>query len=253
MTFKNALILLLILALGGSLVLNYFFYKKAFIPFNQIKLDPAQISYYPQDSEIEKQGTQPTVMYYGDSRTLSWPVLNTTDYRFVNRAIGNQTSTQILQRFDAHVTSHEPEVILVQMCVNDLKMIPLFPTQRDDIIKSCKENIRGVITNARSINAKIALSTVFPLGNISILRQALGTTETSIVDGIDEINSFINTLAADDVKIFDSYSLLKGNGRKINPIYSQDWLHLNSLGYAHLNNHLAEFLKQMIETGNGEN
>ncbi|MGB1311756.1 MAG: SGNH/GDSL hydrolase family protein [Leucothrix sp.] len=245
--FKNALLILLALTLGTSLVLNYFFYQKAFIPLQLAKLDPVGIGYYPELKTQEKSENKPSIMFYGDSRALSWAPFKTTDYQFINRAIGNQTSTQILQRFDKHVAIHQPDLILVQMCVNDLKMIPTFPNKRDSIIQNCKDNIQALIQKARRLESTVVLSTVFPLGDISIFRKALGITEAPIIDGIAQINAFINAQVAEDVVIFDSYTLLAGSSAKINPAYSRDWLHLNEQGYALLNKHLQGFLAKTIK------
>jgi len=246
MWIRNFFLLLLALALVASLVLNYFFYQKAFIPLHATKLDPVGLDYYSAEQNQSRLTEKPKLMYFGDSRALSWPAYKTTDYEFVNRAIGNQTSTQILQRFETHVAPHKPEVILVQMCVNDLKMIPLFPKRKDRIIEDCKKNIQGVITKARKLEADVVLTTVFPLGDISIFRKALGASEAPIIDGIGQVNQYINSLAADDVLIFDSYALLVGENRKINPDYSRDWLHLNSQGYKQLNSALKDFIDQTL-------
>jgi len=97
--------------------------------------DPVGLDHYASAKPTDKPvlaRDQPTVMFFGDSRALSWPIVETTDYHFINRAIGNQTSTQIVQRFDKHVAPHQPQLLLVQMCVNDLKMIPPFPDYRRD-------------------------------------------------------------------------------------------------------------------------
>ena len=245
MSFKNVIFVLLAIGLGTSVVLNYFLYHKAFVPLQLSKLDPAGVGYYSSEP-IEKSADKPTIMFYGDSRALSWPFYKTDDYQFINRAIGNQTSVQILQRFDQHVTPHQPQLLLVQMCVNDLKMIPLFPKKRDSIVQNCKDNIQLLINKARQINSKVALTTVFPLGDISIVRKAFGTTEPPIINGIQQINTFIQAQAAADVVIFDSYDLLVGENRKINPAYSRDWLHLNAKGYEYLNTNLEGFIERTM-------
>ena len=220
MTFKNSFLVALALALAGSLVLNYFFYKRAFIPLQSAKLDPIGLDYYSSASTSNKPEGVPEVMFYGDSRALSWGPYKSTELHFTNRAIGNQTSTQIVQRFQAHAAVHKPQVFLVQMCVNDLKMIPLFPNKGERIIQDCKDNIQLLIDKAKQIDSKVVLTTVFPLGDISVFRNVLGITEAPIIDSIVQVNDFIKTLASEDTLIFDSYKLLVGEDHKINPDYS---------------------------------
>ena len=115
MTFKNIFLVALALALAGSLVLNYFFYKRAFIPLQSAKLDPIGLDYYSSERTSNKPEGVPEIMFYGDSRALSWPPYKTAEVHFTNRAIGNQTSTQIVQRFQAHAVIHKPR--LQQSCI----------------------------------------------------------------------------------------------------------------------------------------
>src|SRR6056300_104340 len=105
------ILLLTVPLLLVSLALNYYFYKKSFIPSHAIRLDPVGLNFYPNNSRGPLQAKdKPLLMYYGDSRALSWPVVESEEYEFINRAVGNQTSIQINERFDAHVTPHEPAV-----------------------------------------------------------------------------------------------------------------------------------------------
>ncbi len=53
---------------------------------------------------------------------------------FVNRGIGNQTTAQVLGHFHAHVAPLHPQTIILQVGINDLKTIPLFPEQAETII-----------------------------------------------------------------------------------------------------------------------
>lgn len=234
--------------LGASLLvsvtLNYILYKKAFIPLHATKLDPMGLDVYPSVTKSElNQSNKPKVMFYGDSRALSWANPELDQYDFINRAIGGQTSIQIAARFQAHVVVHQPDFMIMQLCVNDLKMIPLFPEQKDDIIENCKKNLQQIIQQAHEIKATVILSTVFPLGDISIDRKLFGMREQPIIEAIDAVNVFIKSLASDNTLIFDAYGLLKrADGRKIDARYSQDWLHLNMSGYAMLNKEIAALL-----------
>ncbi|MCK5725254.1 MAG: SGNH/GDSL hydrolase family protein [Thiotrichaceae bacterium] len=233
------IIIILVILLSISMALNYIFYKKSFIPLHALRLDPMELEYYPSTTVEVKENT---VVFYGDSRSLSWPFAENDQFHFINRSIGSQTSIQIVKRFITHVAPYKPSIILVQMCINDLKMIPLFPEQKARIITDCKNNIMTLLEQANDINAKVILTTVFPLADISLDRKALGMREQVIIEAIDEVNLFIKTLQAENRIIFDSYQLLVGKDRKIDSRYSHDWLHLNNLGYQHLNKHLEKLL-----------
>ena len=240
---KILLFLLVIVFFALSITLNYLFYKKAFIPLQALRLDPLELNYYTSLPRNEKKKT---IMYYGDSRALSWPFIKNNKFSFINRSIGNQTSTQIVARFEDHVIFYKPEIILIQMCVNDLKMIPLFPEKKDQIIKGCRENIKHIIKKAHEIKSKVIITTIFPLGDVSIARKVLGIKEKPIIEAIDIINNYIKSLKEENVFIFDSFGLLVGNKRKIDPRFSHDWLHLNKSGYLYLNQNLNKFIDEKL-------
>ncbi len=237
----SSLIVLLLVLLATSVVFNYLLYKKAFLPLYTTKQDPLELRYYPEAAQSPTNG-KPVFLLYGDSRSLSWPAPDLDQYQVINRGIGNQSSTQAAMRFSHHAAPLKPDTILIQVCVNDLKTIPLFPKDRELIINDCKNNISRMVNEASVMETKVLLSTVFPLGDISLEHRLLGFDEPMIIAAIDEVNEYIMGLERQNVRIFDSYALLKGEGRKIKPDYSRDWLHLNEQGYQYLNQALKEFL-----------
>ena len=227
-----------------SLALNYVFYKKAFIPLHELRLNPLELNVYPSQTEAKSTDHTPTFMYYGDSRALSWPFVKDSRYEFMNRAIGNQTSVQINARFEQHVAPHKPQIILFQMCVNDLKMIPLFPEKRQEIIDNCLSNTQSMVQKSHDMGAKVVLSTVFPLADVSLDRQLLGIKEQPIIEAINQVNQRLKSLQSENTLIFDSYHLLVGDDGKVDASYSHDWLHLSPAGYKHLNQHLSTFISK---------
>jgi lysophospholipase L1-like esterase len=244
---KTLFVLLITTFLTLSIALNYLFYKKAFIPLHALRLNPLELNYYSSlSSNIESDNKKNTIMYYGDSRALSWPFIKNNKFNYINRSIGNQTSIQINDRFKNHVVSHKPQVILVQMCVNDLKMIPLFPEKKEQIIQGCISNIESILQKAHNINSKVILTTVFPLGDISLARKMLGIKEQPIIGAIDIINKHIKSLKAENTLVFDSFGFLVGNERKVDSRYSHDWLHINETGYQHLNQNLKKFVNKEL-------
>lgn len=239
------LVVLLLLSLG----LNYNLYQRSFLPFQKSKLDPLDLLAYADTSaELLADKKRKRVMFYGDSRAFAWPnVEGVSHARFINRGIGGQTSAQVLKRFPFHVAPYRPDIIVLQVCVNDLKLIPLFPKQREHIIRHCQQNLQQLVAEVTALKSTLILTTVYPIGDIDIIRRAFGFREPPIIAAVDEVNAFIKTLATDKVIIFDSYSLLKGKGRKIAAEYSRDWLHLNPQGYRHLNKSLRKVLQGLLE------
>jgi lysophospholipase L1-like esterase len=232
-----------------SVALNYLFYDKIFLGLHKDKLDPFGVQNYPvviSDNERDMiNNNKKTLMFYGDSRAFAWPNLQgdmTNNLNFVNRGVGGQTSIQILQRFPYHVVPYKPDVLVLQLGINDLKLVSLFPQQEKEIIEQCKHNIQQLIKEARALHATVIISTIYPIGSTGQLRRFFGFNETPIIAAVNEVNTFIRTLATENILIFDSYTLLKGEDDKIDKRFSHDWLHLNEQGYQHLNKHLVDIL-----------
>ncbi len=238
----------LLLFLSVSVALGYLLFNRGrgyYLQLNAVRLDPLGLSYYDISPE-QRDSVNPdltTVLFFGDSRAANWPAPNTSQFEFVNRGIGAQTSKQTLLRFDHHVKPLQPQVIVVQVGINDMKTIPLFPEQGESIIADCKENIRQIALASNELGATVILSTIFPLGQVPIERRPFWSDD--VAPAIEQVNDYIRSLEGERVLVFDAYAILVGDGGMINPEYSRDLLHLNSTGYEKLN---AEF-KHLLTTG----
>ncbi|MEG4959041.1 MULTISPECIES: GDSL-type esterase/lipase family protein [unclassified Microcoleus] len=229
------------LALLGSAGLNVFLYQqwqKYYLLLNATGLDPLGQGSYPSSAE---QTQQPVIVFYGDSRAETWPapdqIKNAT---IINRGIGGQTTAQVLGRFQQHVASLKPKMIVIQVGVNDLKAIPLFPEQKEAIIRNCQTNIGQIVKNSLDTGAKVVVTTIFPLGKLPIQRMPFWSDDVAIA--INDVNDYIKTLAADRVTVFDSSQVLANSQGIVEPKYSRDFLHINSEGYVALNKAIAGIL-----------
>lgn len=218
----------------------FWFAKEQYKNANAIRLDPLQLSYFEQ-VPLPMQSGKHRVVFYGDSRALSWPAPDIENIQFINRGIGNQTSEQIRLRYDSHILPLQADILIVQLCVNDLKTIPLFPQNRVRIVEQCQHNLQEIISKAEVAGAKVILTTVFPVGKVSPERYLVWSDEVRLA--IREINHFIKKLANDNVIVWDTYALLEGKKNRIRTEYSRDLLHLNQQGYEVLNQHLKELIK----------
>jgi hypothetical protein len=128
---------LLVAGLLISITLNLFLYtqgREYYLQLNETRLDPLGLSYYPSvsDPKALTASRQTVVVFVGDSRAASWPPpANLEGFEFINRGIGAQTSAQTLHRFKAQVKPLQPHIVILQVGINDLKTIPLFPERKE--------------------------------------------------------------------------------------------------------------------------
>jgi lysophospholipase L1-like esterase len=226
--------------LGCSIFINFLLYNrvnKYYSELNQTRLDPLGLSYYPVNLAKVANPDRSRVVFFGDSRAASWIPPQIDRYEFINRGISSQTSVQTIERFSAHVRSLKPSIIIVQVGVNDLKTIALFPEHKQEIITNCQANIKRIIQESRKLGTVVIVTTIFPAGEVPLERKPFWSDEIGLA--IKEVNTSIATLADDKTIVFDTYSLLANRQGLMLPQYRLDELHLNQQGYKILNQELA--------------
>lgn len=229
-----------------SILLNIVLYKGMMNYYELLyaaELDPLGLDHF-QNQPIQQLGNDPIVVFFGDSRAAQWTNPHLDDFTFINRGIGNQTSAQVAGRFEAHIKPLRPNIVIIQVGINDLKTIPLFPERKQEIISDYESNIRTIIQDSQGINATVILTTIFPAGrNVPFTRRLVWSDD--IYKAIKEVNEFILGLADERVIVFDAANLLADPDGKIQPGYSSDLLHLNTEGYDVLNQELVKILTRI--------
>ena len=235
----------LLILLSGSLLANgilFRFGRSYYLQLNALRLDPIGLSIPFADGRALDNTQTKTVVMLGDSRIESWPNPEVEGINIINRGIGGQTSAQVLARYPYQVAPLQPDLLLVQVGVNDLKTIPLFPHERDKIVAELKQNITTLVTAAQEQEAPIILTTIFPLGEVPVERRPFWSDEVAIA--IEEVNLYIKSLESDQVIVFDTYTLLADDDGQTKDAFSPDLLHLNEQGYLFLNDHFARMIDQ---------
>lgn len=224
-------------------VLLFIAARHYYLLLNQTTLDPLGLEYFTGNSQAANVTNDATkkVVFFGDSRAENWTFpTEIKGFSFINSGISGQTSTQVVGRFEKQVLPLRPQVIIVQVAINDLKTIPLFPDRKTTIIANCKANIQEIVKRSRSLGATVILTTIIPAGEIPLVRKPFWSSE--IDRAVVEVNSYISSLQAPNVIILDSYSLLN---QKPKNNYYRDSLHLNDRGYEILNKELTKVLTKL--------
>ncbi len=247
-TFGRPLFVLLALALAASLVLNLSLARRVrsyYAQWQYALLHPLGLTAYPTGNAAASEGNQteePLLVLFGDSRAAQWPAAapdaGLADWRVVNRGLGGQTSEAVRARLAAHVLPLQPEVIVLQAGVNDLRMIPLFPEQERAIIERCRDNLVATVRAARASGATVVVATIIPLGPTPLRARRW----QPVRNAINEVNGSLLALAGDGIVVIETGPLL-GDGTTVASTYAQDWLHLNERGYSVLNHEVGKIVK----------
>jgi len=240
---SHVVITLLSIALLISIVLNFILFKRGeqyYLQLNATRLDPLGLSFYPTGTD-QYSTAQKKVVFFGDSRASNWTFpVGLDQFQFINRGIGAQTAAQVLERFDDHIAPLQPQVIIVQVGINDLKTIPIFPDQKASIIANCQANIEEIVSQSLDLGATVILTTIFPLGEVPLERKLFWSAD--VAAAIKEVNASMYSLEGENVIVFDTVPILANEKGVVQPEYSRDLLHLTEAGYDALNEELVRIL-----------
>ena len=247
---RNIILPVTLILLIFSVSLNYYLYDKLKLYISVLystELDPLGLSYF-QDEHLEHTNEKPLVVFFGDSRAQFWTSPLISEFVFVNRGLGNQTSAQIANRFDEHVKLLKPDIVILQLCINDIKTIPLFPNKKQEIVTNCIENIQRIVQDSLNTNATVIVTTVIPPTEEIPLSRRLIAWSDDVYSAVDEVNTYILSMSGEHLIVFDTAKLISNEKRMMKPEYSSDHLHLNSVGHEILNRELEEILKEIKQT-----
>ena len=227
-----------------SLAVNWFAYQRArqyYVQLNGLRLDPLGLNYFAGDT-IKIDETKITAVFLGDSRAEYWPVPgNLPQFQFINRGISSQTSAQVQLRFDEQIRPLSPDILILQLGINDLTRLPTFPHLQADIVANCKENIHWLVEQTSAMGTVVILTTILPVGDVPLVRRPFWSNE--IETAVSDVNDYIHTLASEQVIVFDAFTILADENGRLRDEYAADELHLNQNGYDHLNQALTPLLK----------
>ncbi|GAB4425543.1 MAG: SGNH/GDSL hydrolase family protein [Anaerolineae bacterium] len=187
--------------------------------------------------------TAPLILFYGDSRAADWPAPALPGARFANRGIPGDDTAGALRRFPRDAAALAPDVIVLQLGVNDLTGAIYVPPQRaGEIIAACQANLRQIVARAVDLGATLILTTIFPPA--ADPRAGWSRDHAALAETIEQVNRDLRQLAGERVTLLETAPLLTEQGR-VKPDFALDTLHLNRAGYAALNTALGPLLAEI--------
>ena|GEM_PF-997681 len=229
-----------------SLGMNIYLGEKAlhyYTILNALRLDPLELKRIAPQSPPKTSTYR--MMMYGDSRAQGWPAIELRDVEVLNHGISMQTSIQITERYHAHVVPFQPDIIVLQLGMNDVKTIGLFPERRDEIVANYKENLDELIQKSIAQHTNVVVTTILPIGSISLMRTMIWSQE--IDKARIELNDHIRSLDKEGVYVFDAAQHVMDEEGYLDHRYAFDELHLNSLGYAQINRYFQPFMRDVVQ------
>jgi len=200
-----------------------------------IRLDPVHEKQFAADNDrLIKQGPgMKRIILFGDSRAQMWRGFPHLDgYELINRGIGGDTTAQALLRLNRDVLKLNPDIVMIQVGINDLKAIGVMPEKKTQIVEREKEHLTLMLDRLRRHKIHVLLLTVLPAGKPDLWRRIVWSDE--INQAVAETNRFIRSLAGEGVTVIDCNPVLSLQGEML-PQYAEGTLHLNTTGYEAIN------------------
>ncbi|MCB9132119.1 MAG: SGNH/GDSL hydrolase family protein [Anaerolineales bacterium] len=241
---KFSFLLIAVCAAAALLVLTVVLYAKGrgyYEELTRVRLDPLGLnSGLILDSECAVKPTEHTVVFIGDSRASSWfRSFHGSQTLYCNEGIDGQTSAQVLLRLDHGRISRAGQIVVLQIGINDLKAIPIFPDQAEVIVANLEKNISAIVDLLVEDGATVIVTTVFPVGKIPIERIPFWSSD--VADAIINVNGHIRSLSSQQVIVLDANAILVDRGAEEGVFI--DELHINEAGYRALNQELLPLLR----------
>lgn len=165
------------------------------------------------------------------------------DIRVINSGVPGDTTAIAKERFEKDVLAHKPDVVIIQFGTNDAA-VDVWKTPPEKASRVSKadyeKNLRGFITEAKKLGAKVILVTPAPTRWTDKLKAMYGKTpyDPDDVDGFNVILKDYVSVArraakAEGIRTVDLFSAYyeydKRPGQKMDDLFL-DGLHPNTAG-----------------------
>jgi lysophospholipase L1-like esterase len=191
----------------------------------RVRLHPT----FPIPAATPRQEQRTQVLFLGDSRMQEWPDLPQARFVTVNAGGGGETTAQISLRAAATLDAVQPELVVLQAGINDLKTIGALPDQAQRIEQQCLANLIALVDSCRARGARVVLVPVLPTAAPSLARRLVWSSE------IDAARQRVNAALRQRFAGVAGVTLL--DPQLLQPDTASDYrdtLHFSPQGYAKL-------------------
>jgi len=239
------LLFLLAVAFAGIYAISF---RNNYKAYNLLRIDPLETGRL-RTSTQDLPELDADIWMIGDSRVARWDtrMLN-TGLQIANLGMEGQTSTQVFYRFKNDLEIDTPSMVILEVGINDLKVIGLDRELAGPVTGNLYRNIEEIRGLCIGHKIPLILIDVFPVGKIDLTRRPFWNS--AVNEAISAVNeTLIDYCDNQRVFYFDAFGLLSGDDEIVKTEYRDDFLHINRKGYEALNDKLIELIN-VIEKNN---
>lgn len=121
---------------------------------------------------LSDNGTN-VLLLMGDSRIAAWEAPAASGWNVFNGGVGGMTAAQLAFHCRAMLERARPTVVVLQIGINDLKILGLEPSLREAVVGAYLSNITTIVRECRASGAHVVVTTIWPAGKVPLKRRVV--------------------------------------------------------------------------------
>ena len=182
------------------------------------------------------------ILLIGDSRMAEWRLVRLAGLPVTNGAISGSTSAEMSGRLRRQLESNHPRIVIIEVGINDLKLIGVRPELKEAIISQCLTQIMQAIDLCCEYNVQVFLLPVWPGGPVTPLRRLVWNESINVA--VRELNGRMReeAFSRTHVTLVPVFSeILRQDSSHQSELY-RDTLHMKAETYHLLSEALNTFI-----------
>jgi peptidoglycan/LPS O-acetylase OafA/YrhL/lysophospholipase L1-like esterase len=183
------------------------------------------------------------ILLLGDSRIAAWDCSDLAGQHVIKAGFPGITSAQLAGGCGPLLKDVHPKIVVIQVGINDLKLIGMRPPWRELIVGNCISNILTMVDQSKQTGARVMVTAIWPAGRPTLLRRFVWNSEVNAA--VAETNLRLQQILAGEsnVSFMDPFGeVAKGlSASELENLYS-DTLHLKPSTYEQITPWLAKEL-----------
>jgi peptidoglycan/LPS O-acetylase OafA/YrhL/lysophospholipase L1-like esterase len=183
------------------------------------------------------------ILLLGDSRIAMWNCRTLDGRGVMNAGFPGITSAQLAAGCGDVLRQAHPKVVVIQVGINDLKLIGVRPNLRDAVISNCVGNVSSIARRAEQSGAQVIVTAIWPAGKVGLIRRFVWND--GVNSAVAEANlQLARVLQTDTNVVFTDIfaEMARGYGASERQKLYSDTLHLNEAAYEQLTSLLRKKL-----------
>lgn len=177
-------------------------------------------------------------LFLGDSITELYPLEEYYDnLPVVNSGISGNKTTDILNDMKTRVYQYNPTKVFLLIGTNDLN------STDEDIVDVTFDNIKEIINEIKEnrSNTTIYVESVYPVNSVIENNVVTNRTNKKVKELNKKLSNYCDEEICEYINLYDDLIDEEGN---LKTEYTEDGLHLNSLGYVVITRELLPYLNE---------